>query len=127
MPSRKIEDLTPATQEKYRAFASKMAEEKIPFIVTCTYRSQAEQNDLFAQGRTKPGPIVTWTTLSKHTDRIAFDICINRDGAACWDVKVDVNKDGIPDYEEAGKIGESVGLTWGGRWKTPDRPHFQLG
>ena len=127
MPSRKIEDLTPETQEKYHAFARAMAEAGLPFICTCTYRSQEEQNALFAQGRSKPGPKVTWTTLSRHTDRAAFDIVINRDGKPCWDVKVDLNDNEIPDYEEAGRIGENVGLTWGGRWKTPDRPHFQLG
>ncbi len=81
---------------------------------------------------------VTWTLQSAHLidldDNVrgndksrAFDIVINRNGKPCWDVKVDVNEDGIPDYEEAGKIAESVGLVWGGRWKTPDRPHFQLG
>jgi hypothetical protein len=43
-----------------------------------------------------------------------------------WDTKIDVDADHIPDYEEAGKIGESVGLVWGGRWKIPDYPHFQL-
>ncbi len=127
MPSRKIEDLTPETQEKFHLFAEKMAQADLPFICTCTYRSQAEQNDLYAQGRTKPGPKVTWTTLSQHTSRVAFDIVIARDGKPCWDIKVDVNGDHLPDYQQAGEIGESVGLTWGGRWKTPDRPHFQLG
>lgn len=29
-------------------------------------RTQQEQNDLYAQGRTKPGEIVTWTTKSNH-------------------------------------------------------------
>jgi len=25
-----------------------------------------------------------------------------------------------------GKLGESLGLEWGGRWSKPDRPHFQI-
>lgn len=25
-----------------------------------------------------------------------------------------------------GNIGESLGLTWGGRWLSPDAPHFEL-
>ena len=29
-------------------------------------RTQAEQADKYAQGRTKPGPVVTWTLHSKH-------------------------------------------------------------
>lgn len=41
------------------------------------YRSQARQDDLFAQGRTAPGPVVTWTTRSLHTIGAAADIYVN--------------------------------------------------
>jgi hypothetical protein len=47
-------------------------------------------------------------------------------------VKCDVNKDGELDYYEAGIIGESLGLIWGGRFKDkygkpiPDYVHFEL-
>ena len=126
MASRKIEDCTPELQEKYAAFKAAMDAAGVPFMLTCTYRSQEEQNELYAQGRTKPGRRVTWTTLSKHTGRVAFDIAITRAGTPVWDVKVDVNNDEIPDYQQAGQIGESVGLTWGGRWKTPDLPHYEV-
>ncbi len=126
MPSRKIEDLTPGTQKKYIEFAAKMHEAGIPFMITCTYRSQEEQDALYKLGRTKPGKIITWTKHSRHTKRTAFDIAILQDGKPCWNIKADVNEDQIPDYEEAGKIGESAGLTWGGSWKSPaDYPHFQ--
>jgi peptidoglycan L-alanyl-D-glutamate endopeptidase CwlK len=80
---------------------------------------------------------VTWTFASKHIVDLedgnldndksrAFDIAITKDGKAIWDVKVNVNKNDEPDYIEAGKIGESVGLKWGGRFKSPDYPHFEL-
>jgi len=79
---------------------------------------------------------VTWTLHSEHLVDLddgnpnndksrAFDIAITRDGQPVWDIKVDVNQDQQPDYMEAGKIGESVGLHWGGRFKNPDMPHFQ--
>ena len=113
-------------QIKARDLAVKMAEEGIPFMFTCTYRSQEEQDALYTQGRTAPGKIVTWTHNSRHTRRDAFDIAILRSGQPVWDIKVDVNKDDVPDYQQAGEIGESLGLVWGGRWKTPDYPHFQL-
>lgn len=125
--SRKIEDLKLSMQIKARDFAVKMAESGIPFMFTCTYRSQNEQDQLFQQGRTTPGKIVTWTHNSRHTQRDAFDIALLLQGKPVWDTKIDVDGDHIPDYKEAGKIGESVGLVWGGRWKTPDYPHFQLG
>jgi peptidoglycan L-alanyl-D-glutamate endopeptidase CwlK len=79
---------------------------------------------------------VTWTLQSKHLIDLedgnldnnksrAFDIAITRDGKPVWDVKVDVNHDQYPDYEQAGKIGEAVGLRWGGKFKSPDMPHFE--
>ena len=36
------------------------------FAVLQSVRTQAEQADKYAQGRTKPGPVVTWTLHSKH-------------------------------------------------------------
>ncbi|MEM7414296.1 MAG: M15 family metallopeptidase [Gemmatimonadota bacterium] len=41
------------------------------------FRSQTRQNDLFAQGRTAPGPVVTWTTNSLHTAGAAADLFVN--------------------------------------------------
>lgn len=117
MASRKIEDLLPKVQEKYRQFAEKMAEANIDFIVTCTYRSQEEQDKLYRQGRTGPGKIVTWTRHSKHNERKAFDIAIMDAGKINWDEKA---------YLKPGEIGEAIGLVWGGRWKSPDYPHFQF-
>lgn len=80
---------------------------------------------------------VTWTLASKHiidlddgnTDNDksrAFDIVITKNKKATWDIKVDVNENKIPDYTEAGEIGEKIGLKWGGRFKSPDYPHFEL-
>lgn len=114
--SRKIEDLIPEMQDKYKAFADAMDIVGVDFVVTCTYRSQEEQNVLYAQGRTTPGKVVTWTKNSRHTQRDAFDIAILKNGKITWD---------DTDYREAGNVGESVGLVWGGRWNPPDYPHFQ--
>lgn len=79
---------------------------------------------------------VTWTLKSNHLidleDDIpgndksrAFDIAIVRDNKPVWDIKVDVNEDQIPDYIQAGLIGESVGLRWGGRFRHRDMPHLE--
>jgi hypothetical protein len=80
---------------------------------------------------------VTWTLNSLHVIRLddqnslndlssAFDIVLyDPNGRATYDIKVDVNQSSSPDYDEAGAIGESVGLRWGGRFKNPDKPHFQ--
>jgi D-alanyl-D-alanine carboxypeptidase. len=45
--------------------------------VTETVRSQARQDELFAQGRTMPGPVVTWTRASKHTEGRAVDLVLD--------------------------------------------------
>lgn len=126
MASRDINTLLPNLQTLYWKFSLEMAKVGIPFMVTCTSRSQEEQDALYAQGRTKPGKIVTWTRNSRHTTGEAFDIAIVKDCKPCWDIKVDVNQNDELDYNEAGKIGEAVGLEWGGRFSSPDRPHFQL-
>lgn len=124
MASRKIEDLIPEMQELYKAFANAMAEANIPLLVTCTRRSQEEQDALYEQGRTKPGKIVTWTHKSKHILGEAFDIVILKEGKPSWDLKVDVNDDEIPDYQEAADIGRKVGLRAGADFK--DFPHFEF-
>lgn len=112
---RDINELLPAAQKACRLFMKKCGEADLKIFITETYRSQARQNELYAQGRTKPGQIVTWTTESNHTDRLAWDIaCI---GKELYDISV-LNK--------AGKIGKSLGITWGGEWSTPDKPHFEV-
>lgn len=125
MASRKIDDLVPELQEKFYQFRRLADMAGVQFLVTCTYRTQEEQNELYEKGRTKPGKKVTWTLHSKHTDREAFDIAaLNENKEITWDLKADVDDDSIPDYQELGEIGESVGLVWGGRFN--DYCHFQL-
>jgi hypothetical protein len=51
MASTKIEDLTPLMQQLYYDFETRMMVAKIPFKVTCTARTLAEQEALYAQGR----------------------------------------------------------------------------
>lgn len=80
---------------------------------------------------------ITWTMQSKHIIRLdaatgmalnharAFDVALVRDKQMVWELKVDINDNDIPDWEEIGRLGEACGLVWGGRWKSPDRPHFE--
>tara|TARA_R110002074_G_scaffold262994_1_gene435104 strand:- start:13432 stop:13860 length:429 start_codon:yes stop_codon:yes gene_type:complete len=39
---------------------------EVDFKVICGVRTLAEQKALYAQGRTKPGKVVTWTLKSRH-------------------------------------------------------------
>jgi peptidoglycan L-alanyl-D-glutamate endopeptidase CwlK len=115
--SRKIEDLIPEMQELYAKFQARMAQEGVYFIVTATYRPQEVQDKLYNQGRTELGNIVTWTRQSKHTERVAFDIAILKNGKITWSPR---------DYTIVGKIAEEVGLEWGGSWLNRDLPHLQM-
>ena len=82
--SRKIEDLSPPMALKAKAWGLAMESEKINYIITCTRRTEKEQAALYAQGRTKPGPIVTWTMYSKHLTGDAFDFVIMVNGKPDW-------------------------------------------
>jgi peptidoglycan LD-endopeptidase CwlK len=70
-------------------------------------------------------PIVDVKTREVIAKSRAFDIAIVKDRKQVWDLKVDVNENDLPDWEEVGAMGERIGLEWGGRWEKPDRPHFQ--
>ena len=98
-------------------------------------RTIAEQDALYAQGRTKPGPIVTKAKggSSYHNYGLAIDFAIltDKDGNGTfedlsWDIKRDNDKDGVADWLEVVKIFEAAGWTWGGKWATlKDYPHLQ--
>lgn len=134
MSSRSLETLHPALQPLAIAFLQKVSDAGISIIITQTYRSVAEQDELYAQGRTKPGKIVTNAKggSSRHNDTFsgkpastAFDIVFTRNGKPDWNVGDQA--DDVAIWEKLGTIGESLGLEWGGRWnRIIDRPHFQL-
>lgn len=88
-----------------------------------TLRTKEDQDALYAQGRTKPGSIVTNSPGSSYSSYhqwgTAFDFFRNDGKGAYYD------SDGF--FTKVGKIGVSIGLEWGGNWKSiVDKPHFQL-
>jgi len=89
---------------------------------THTYRTFAEQQVIWDQGRKTPGKIVTYAPpgYSWHNWKRAFDIIIKS-------YEGDTTPKDLYDgpWLLIGVLGESLGLDWGGRWKHPDRPHFQ--
>ena len=93
-----------------------------------TLRTFAEQNALYAQGRTSPGSKVTNAKggSSYHNYGLAIDIVLIVDGkTASWDMKTDFDKDGKSDWQEVVTIFKQYGWEWGGDWKFFDGPHFQ--
>jgi peptidoglycan L-alanyl-D-glutamate endopeptidase CwlK len=79
-------------------------------------RSLERQRALFAQGRTAPGPVVTWTLHSKHIRGRAFDFdFISALDAADEDA-----------WDFAAETGERLGLVAGHWWSVQDSRHLEL-
>lgn len=110
MASRSLDDLLPVVKRKAEEFRKLCADQGMDILIYCTYRSPEEQNGLYAQGRSKPGKIVTNARggESWHNHRCAFDFVPLVAGKPAWS---DTNL-----YRKAGVIAESVGLEWAGRW-----------
>ncbi len=53
-----------------------------PIQVAETARSSSRQDWLFAQGRSRPGPVVTWTRESRHESGRAVDVTLSGPDAA---------------------------------------------
>lgn len=123
--SRRLEDLHPIVKKKAQAFIDEARLKGIDLLVTSTYRDLASQAALYAQGRTKPGAIVTNAKpgQSWHNWRCAFDVVPIRNGKPVWGTS---GPDGDL-WRKVGEIGESVGLEWAGRWtgKLREMAHFQ--
>lgn len=88
--------------------------------ITEGLRSQDRQDQLYEQGRSNPGQVVTQTRNSMHTKGMAVDI-------AQLDEHGNITFNAQPDFwDRMGAIGRSLGLNWGGDWSSfKDRPHFQ--
>lgn len=101
---------------------------------THTLRTFAEQDALYAQGRTKAGAKVTNARggQSYHNFGMAIDIVLlvdkDKNGSfetASWDVKTDFDGDGKADWMEIVAIFKRYGFEAGIDWKFVDAPHFQ--
>jgi hypothetical protein len=87
--------------------------------ITEGFRSFERQDELYAQGRTAPGPIVTNAKggESYHNFGLAIDVVEMVDGQANWNA----------DWPAIGGLGKALGFEWGGDWfGFKDRPHFQM-
>lgn len=116
---RDLSELTSAAQTACRLLFQECYKAGIDFIfITETYRSQARQNYLYEQGRTRPGQVVTWTRNSNHTSRRAWDIA----------VAPPRNLYDISTLSKVGTIAKKLGITWGGYWPAGqyDAPHFEI-
>lgn len=104
-----------------RSFMVAIRAELGDFRITSGYRSYEEQNELYAQGRTKDGEKVTRARggFSVHNFGLAFDITLFVNGKPVYE---------SPLYKKAGLKGEQMGLDWAGGGTGADfndEPHFE--
>lgn len=103
-----------------------MAKHAVTVEVISGLRSWDAQAALYAQGRTKPGPIVTKARpgSSWHNYGLAIDLGLFKDGIYLDD-KQPILADKL--YAELGKIAAAMGIEWAGTWKSfSEGPHFQV-
>lgn len=112
--------------EQVPLILAEMARRQHPMKMTEGRRSLKRQQELYAQGRTKPGKRVTNADgvrhRSKHQEQgdgthhaIDFVFAVGRRGVT-WDGP----------WEVFGEVVRAHGLVWGGDWRTPDRPHVEV-
>jgi len=98
------------------AFKDEMEAEGVPVRIGEVRRSAERQHELYAQGRTAPGPVVTWTLQSKHIRGRAFD----------FDFLSALDQADDDAWELAAQVGEWLGLRSGRRWSVQDDRHLEL-
>jgi hypothetical protein len=116
--SRKLDDLDLAFKIKVFEFLARLTENKISVLIVDTLRTPEEHQQNLKHGK-------SWIKHSKHIDGKAIDIVpyeiynLNGEDKLSW------NAD-HPIWIKIGTLGESLGLTWGGRWKQKDMGHFEF-
>ncbi len=112
--ARDMTQLHPRLQGLARQLVAEAGKKGLIVKITDCVRDAAEQADCVA--RKTSSLHYPW---SHHNWGTAFDICRN-DGKGAYN-----DTDGW--FTKVGRIGERLGLEWGGSWRNPvDKPHFQL-
>jgi RHS repeat-associated protein len=119
--------LHPAIQQQARGFVLSAKNAGIDLRVTSGIRSMQEQASLYGKGRDAKGNVVDKNAIvtnakpgqSYHNFGLAFDVAIVDGKKNNWNTS-------STEWGKIGKLGETAGFEWGGRWTDlPDAAHFQ--
>lgn len=114
--------LHPALEPLAREWLAQCANAMLDARITETWRSPKREDELHAQGITP----LTGATC-KHCFQVDGKPASKAFDFALFDAAGNYIKDGTdPLYLQAGELGETIGLVWGGRWLHPDFDHMQL-
>lgn len=115
MPSRSLDDLKPEFRALIEKLIQRMDALGFPVYPIGTLRSPAEQDALYARGRTTGGLIVTYKKggESPHNFGLAVDfLFIHEKWRGPWST--------------LGREAKKLGLVWGGDFKFRDLDHVEL-
>lgn len=129
--ARDIKQLHPRLQALVSKLQAECEKQGISIGIGECLRTVKEQDELYAQGRTKAGAIVTnakgSTYSSMHQWGVAFDFYLKEDVDGDGKSSDDAFNNKTKLFNKVGAIGKKLGLEWGGDWTSPvDLPHFQL-
>src|SRR4051812_8431175 len=119
---RRLEKVHPELSTRIQALLDTLTQHGLQVEVVQGLRTFAEQDRIFAQGRSRPGPIVTRArgAQSNHNYGLAVDLDPFNGGQPNWNAPLGV-------WTTLGTEAEKLGLEWGGDWKKfVDKPHVQL-
>ena len=118
--SRDISRLRPDVAANCRRWLALCKAAGLNVLVTQTVRDKEYQEYLYAQGRTRPGSIITngrTPTFHADTAGLAFDFCKNVKGHEYDDNAF---------FHKAAALAKGMGFSWGGDWQSfVDMPHIQ--
>ncbi len=116
--SRSLDDLRPDVRANVEILLAECRRQGLRVLITQTLRDDEYQATLYAQGRTKPGQIITNSRVTTfHGVGLAIDFCQNIKGQEYSDPAF---------FLAVATIAKHMGFSWGGDWKElVDRPHLQ--
>lgn len=142
----RLKGLQPVVKAAAEALIERSYTRGVQIIITQGLRTIADQDALFAQGRTqaelnavglshvkaqpsKPKVTNARGGYSNHNFGWAIDFALLLPGGrtVSWDTLRDDDKDSLPDWSEVVEEAKKLGLEWGGDWRSfLDLPHLQM-
>ncbi|MDL2290390.1 M15 family metallopeptidase [Paludibacteraceae bacterium OttesenSCG-928-F17] len=131
--SRSIKSLQGVHPEMVRLMTEAIKHSPVDFTITEGVRTMERQQELYSQGRTKPGNIVT--NVDGVNKKSNHQVKADGLGGAVDLYPYISGHVQVNDVENLIKIGNHIKATafkmgikvsWGGDWKMKDYPHFEL-
>lgn len=137
LSKRSLDNLEGVHPSLVQLIKSAIVDTPVDFTVVEGVRTTKKQQEYYAQGRTKPGKIVTYSDgiIKKSNHQIkadgyghAVDLYPYFDGKVQVDHKDTIKKlKQISDHIKAKAKCMNINIVWGGNWKKPfDSPHFEI-